>query len=58
MRDMAKNVGVVTYRDLLRGFGFIKYEYYLNGVLMSSVVLGNDTNERFIGDAKGIYGIY
>ena len=46
LEEFADEAGVVTYRDLLRGFGFKNYEYYVNGELKSSIILNpNVTNQ-------------
>jgi len=45
LKERADEAGVVTYRDLLRGFGFTEYEYYVNDELVASITLNpNVTN--------------
>lgn len=45
LEKFANEAGVVTYRDLLSGFGFTNYEYYINGELKSAITLNpNITN--------------
>jgi len=41
LEKIADKAQVKTYGDLLRGFGFTKYEYYINGKLESSIILNN-----------------
>lgn len=48
--NLAKDKKAWTYRDLLRGFGFTRYEVYINGQMESEAVLnpnlsnGTETN--------------
>ncbi len=49
LETIANEAGVVTYRDLLRGFGFTSHEYYVNDELISSITL----NPQIINHVQG-----
>lgn len=49
LEERADEKGVVTYRDLLRGFGFTDYEYYINGELKSAVELNPNVKNHIEG---------
>jgi hypothetical protein len=46
LEEFADEASVVTYRDLLRGFGFKNYEYYVNGELKSSIILNPNVSNQ------------
>jgi len=50
LEDLANKAKVVTLRDLLRGFGFKKYEYYLNGQTESTAVLNSNITNHTEGN--------
>lgn len=50
LEEFADEAGVLTYRDLLRGFGFTKYEYYVNGKLKSSIILNPKITNHIEGN--------
>ncbi len=50
LETIANEAGVVTYRDLLRGFGFTSYEYYVNGELISSIILNPQITNHVQGN--------
>ena len=54
--EFAKEAGVVTYRDLLRGFGFTNYEYYVNGELKSSIILNPNVTNHVEGNFASTVG--
>jgi len=39
LEKRVKETDVITHRDLLRGFGFTKFEYFVNGKLECSIIL-------------------
>ena len=50
LKVWAENTGVVTMRDLLRGFGFTNYERYMNGYLLGSVNLNSNVHNEIQGN--------
>lgn len=56
LQELADKAGVVTYRDLLRGFGFIKYEYYINNDLKSSIILNPNVANHIEGNISSRIG--
>lgn len=56
LEEFSKESGVVTYRDLLRGFGFTNYEYYINGELKSLIILNPKVTNHIEGDFVSTVG--
>jgi len=54
--NMAKEKGVVSFRDLLRGLGFKYYEYYINNELKASVVLNENVKNHVEGNFVSTVG--
>ncbi len=56
LEALIAETGVVTYRDLLRGFGFTKYEFYINGALKSSIMLNPNVTNHMEGEFMSTIG--
>lgn len=56
LEKLADEKKVITYRDLLRGFGFKKYEYYVNGNLVSSIDLNPNIKNHTEGNFSSTVG--
>jgi len=52
LKERSESTGVVTYGDLLRGFGFIDYEYYINNELITAVTLNSNVSNHIQGNTS------